>query len=318
MSSLNFNHLHYFYVVAREGSVVRAGEVLDLTQPTISGQLRKLERSLGVRLFRRAGRNLVLTEAGRLAYGYAEEMFGLAREMEAALAGRVSGGPLHLRVGLVDAMPKMMAHRLLSPALELPEGVRVTCREGKLEQLLADLATHNLDAVLSDAPAQPPLKVRVYNHLLGESTVGVFGLAELAVRWGEGFPGSLDGAPFLLPTEGTALRFTLDDWFRRADLRPRVVAELEDGALVKAFGAEGMGLFCAPSAVRREVERQYRVRCLGTLPGARERFYAITAERRLVHPAVVALSRTAREAVFNADADPEAIPSTDPPDDPER
>lgn len=298
MNNLNFNHLYYFYVVAREGSVVGAAEVLDLTQPTVSGQLRKLEDAMEVKLFQRSGRNLVLTDAGRLAYGYAEEMFGLAREMQSALQGRASGGPLHLRVGLVDAMPKMMAHRLLSPALVLPEGVTVTCREGKLDQLLADLATHNLDVVLSDSPAQPPLKVRVYNHLLGESEVSVFATPELAERWRDGFPRSLDGAPFLVPTEGTALRFTLESWFRRAGVRPRIVAELEDGALIKAFGAEGMGLFSAPSVVAQEVERQYRVESLGRLPGTRERFYAITAERRLVHPAVVALSRTARDDVF--------------------
>lgn len=302
MGSLNFNHLHYFYVVAREGSVVRAGEVLHLTQPTVSGQVSKLERALGVKLFQRAGRNLVLTEAGRLAYGYAEEMFALGREMEAALAGHSGGGPLPLRVGLVDSMPKMMAYRLLAPALSLPAGVRVSCRDGKLEGLLGDLALHKLDVVLSDTPAQPPLRLRVYNHLLGESAVSVFGTAELAERWRPGFPGSLDGAPLLLPTEGTALRFTLEDWLRRADVRPRIVAELEDGALIKAFGAEGMGLFPAPAAVGAEVERQYRVQALGTLPQARARFYAITAERRLVHPAVVALSSTARDAVFAAAA----------------
>lgn len=298
LASLNFHHLYYFYIVAREGSVARACEVLHLAQPTVSGQVKKLERSLGEALFARAGRNLVLTDVGRLVYGYAEEIFSVSREMLDALEGRGPERPLRLTVGVVDALPKLVAYRILEPALHLEDPVHLTCREGKLEALLADLAIHGLDLVLSDSPAQPMVRIRAYNHLLGECGVSVFATAGLAGRYQEGFPGSLEGAPFLLPMEGTALRPALERWFEAQGLRPRTVAEVEDAALLKAFGHAGVGLFAAPSAIEGEVREQYGVEVVGRLAEVQERFYAIAVERRLKHPAVVAISRAARTTLF--------------------
>lgn len=300
MRWFNYQHLYYFYVTAREGSVTRACEVLHLAQPTVSGQIKKLERSLGERLFAKAGRNLVLTDVGRTVYRYAEEIFALGDEMLRLLEGQVPGRPVRFTVGVVDALPKLIAHHLLEPALALEAPVHMICREGKLDRLLAELAVHGLDLVLADTPAPPQTRVRVYNHLLGECGVTVFATPELAAPYRRGFPASLDGAPFLLPADGTALRPALERWLEARRLRPRPVAEIEDGALVKAFGQAGSGLFAAPSAIEEEVCRQYRVEVVGRLPQVKERFYAISAQRRLEHPAVVAISQQARAHLFAA------------------
>lgn len=295
---LNYHHLMYFWTVAREGSIAKACRQLHLSQPTISAQIRRLEESLGEKLFLRSGRNLVLSEVGRVVFRYADEIFTLGREMTDTLAGRNTGRPVKLTVGITDAMPKLIVHRLLEPALSLPEKAFLVCREGRSQQLLVDLATHGLDLVLADTPVGPDVKVRAFNHLLGESDVTVFGSAALAERHRRGFPGSLDGAPFLLPTEGSALRRSLEQWFHSNGVRPAVVGEIQDSALMKVFGGAGLGLFAASSVIRREVQHQFGVRAVGRLEQVRERFYAITVERRLRNPAVVAISESARAILF--------------------
>ena len=291
---LNYHHLLYFYTVAREGGVARASEQLRLAQPTISGQVRALESALGERLFQRSGRRLVLTDAGRLAYRYAEEIFSLGREMRDALRGRPTGRPLRFLVGVADALPKLVARRLLRPALQRAAPLRLVCREGKPEQLLALLAVHELDLVLADAPAPPDVKVRAFHHLLGESGVTFFAPEKLAGRLRRGFPRSLDGAAAFLPAENTALRHSLDQWLESHDLRPEIAGEFEDSALMKSFAQGSTVVFPAPTAIEREVQRQFGVRVVGRVPQVKERFYAISAERRLKHPAVVAISEAAR------------------------
>jgi LysR family transcriptional activator of nhaA len=298
MSWLNYHHLLYFWTVAREGTIAKACELLHLTQPTISGQLRSLEKSLGAKLFDRLGRNLVLTETGRVVYRYANEIFSLGRELTDTLKASPTGRPLRLVVGVADVLPKMVSYRLLEPALHLPEAVQLICREDKPERLLAELSVHGLDIVLSDAPVGPSVRVRAFNHLLGECGVSVMGTAELAKPLRRGFPRSLDGAPFLLPTDNTTLRRSLDQWFDTQGIRPAVRAEFEDSALLKVFGQAGIGLFVVPMAVEDEVRKQYGVRLVGRLQEVRERFYAISVERKLKHPAVVAISRAARQKLL--------------------
>ena len=298
MEWLNYHHLLYFWTVAREGSIARACEKLFLAQPTISGQLRALEKSIGDKLFTRSGRGLALTETGRTVYRYADEIFSLGKELTDTLKGRPTGRPLRLLVGVADVLPKMVSYRLLEPALRLPEAVQVICREDKPERLLAELSIHGLDIVLADAPVGPTVKVRAFNHLLGECGVSVMGAAELAKPLRKGFPRALDGAPFLLPTENTILRRSLDQWFDTKGIRPSVRAEFEDSALLKVFGQAGIGLFVVPTAVEDEVRKQYGVRLVGRLEEVRERFYAISVERKLKHPAVVAISDAARQKLF--------------------
>ena len=298
MEWLNYHHLLYFWVVACHGSVTRAAAELRLAQPTVSTQLRTLEEVLGEKLFARTGRRLVLTDVGRLVFRYADEIFGLGRELLETVKGRPTGQPMRLTVGIADAVPKLIAYRLLRPALTVAEPVRIVCREDKPDRLFAELAVHELDLVLSDAPIGPATKVRAFNHLLGECGVTFFGTPALARTCRRGFPRSLGGAPVLLPTDNTALRRSLDDWFESEDVRPRVVSEFEDSALLMAFGQAGMGLFPAPSAIERQVRSQYGVVVVGRLDAVCERFYAISGERRLKHPAVVAISEAARQRVF--------------------
>ena len=298
MNWLNYHHLLYFWTVAREGSIARACTLLHLTQPTISGQLRSLEKALGAKLFDRVGRNLVLSETGRVVYRYANEIFSLGRELQDTLKGRPAGRPLRLVIGVADTLPKIIVHRLIEPALHLPEPVQLVCDEGKPEHLLAQLALNNLDLVLADAPVNPAIKVRAFSHLLGECGVSFFGTAKLVAAHRRGFPRSLDGAPILLPAENTALRRSLEQWFDAEGIRPLVRGEFADSALLKVFGKTGTGLFAAPTAVEEEVMRQYRVRLLGRVESIRERFYAISVERKVKHPAVVAITDAAREKLF--------------------
>ncbi len=298
MEWLNYHHLLYFWAVAREGSIAAATQVLQLTQPTISAQVRALEKSLGEKLFTRVGRNLQLTDVGQVVFRYADDIFSLGRELQDTLKGRPTGAPMQLMVGVADALPKLIAYRLLAPALRLPEPIRIICREDKPERLLTELATHALDVVLSDAPVGPLVKVRAFNHLLGECGVTIFGPPSLAPRYRRGFPRSLTGAPFLLPTDSTPLRRALEQWFEVTKIRPLVVGEFDDSALLKAFGQAGVGLFAAPSAIETEIRHQYHVRVVGRVESIQERFYAISAERKLKHPAVVAISEAARENLF--------------------
>jgi LysR family transcriptional activator of nhaA len=298
LNTLNYQHLLYFWVVAREGSIARATSVLNLTQPTISAQLKVLEQSLGASLFERRGRSRTLSETGQLVFRYADEMFRTGRELTEALSRGDSVAPARLVVGISDALPKLTTWRLLQPALAASPRLRITCRIDKTDRLVADLAVHALDVVLADTPASPILPVRTFNHLLGECGVTVFATDTLAKAHRRRFPQSLDGAPFLLPTENTALRRSLDAWFISQDVTPNVVAEVEDVAILQVFGQEGMGLFCAPTVVETQIRRHYGVRVVGRLPDVRERFYAISVERKLVHPAVVALTDAARKRLF--------------------
>jgi LysR family transcriptional activator of nhaA len=298
MAWLNYHHLLYFWTVAREGSITRACEVLHLTQPAVSAQLRTLERALGEPLFERRGRKLVLTDTGLVVQRYADEIFTLGRELQETLAGRPSGRPARLVVGIVDAMPKLVAFRLLEVVMRGPEAARLVVREGPAERLLPELATHAVDVVLSDAPLPSTVRLKAYNHLLGESGVTIFGAPALLGARRRRFPAVLDGAPFLMPTEGTTLRRSLDDWFGANGIRPTVVAEIEDSALLKVCGEAGVGMFAAPTAVEREVRRQYGVRIVHRIDAIRERFYAISAERRIRNPLVQAISSEAQRKLF--------------------
>lgn len=298
MEWLNYHHLFYFWVVAREGTITRASEELYLTQPTISAQIRALEKALGEKLFTRSGRNLVLTEVGRVVFRYADEIFSLGRELTDTLKGQPRGRPVRFVVGIADALPKLIAYQLLKPALALAEPIRVVCREDKPDRLLAELSVHALDLVLADAPIGPTVKIRAFNHLLGECGITIFAAASVAAVYRRGFPRSLNGAPFLLPTDNTMLRRSLEQWFEAEGIRPHEVGEFEDSALLKVFGQAGAGLFAAPSVIEAEVRRQYGVQILGRIESVRERFYAISVERKLKHPAVVAISEAARQKLF--------------------
>lgn len=298
MEWLNYHHLLYFWVVAREGSIARACEELYLTQPTISAQLRALERSLGEQLFTRVGRNLVLTEVGRVVFRYADEIFSLGRELTDTLKGRSRGRPVRFLVGVVDVLQKLIAYRLLEPALRLADPIHIVCREDKADRLLADLAVHELDLVLTDAPIGPTIKVRAFNHLLGECGVTIFGTAELAAAYRRDFPRSLNGAPLLLPADNAMSRRSLEQWFAAEDIHPLNAGEFEDSALLNEFGQSGAGLFPGPSAIEPEIQGRYGVQAVGRLESVRERFYAISVERKLKHPAVVAISEAARQRLF--------------------
>lgn len=298
MDWLNYHHLLYFYVVAREGSIAKACDELHLAQPTISAQLRKLEQAFGDKLFRRVGRNLVLTDAGHMVYRYAEEIFSLGQELVDTVKGRPTGRPIRLLVGVPDELSKLMVYRLLEPALLLPEQVHIAVHERTFSELLSDLASHNLDVVISDTPASAQAHIRAFNHLLGECGMSIFGAEKLTSKLGKRFPDLLEGAPLLLPAENTNLRRALEQWCDEHEVRPNVVGEFADSALLKTFGQAGHGLFPAPSAIENEVRQMYGVKVVGRIAEVRERYYAISVERRLKHPAVVAISTAAREKVF--------------------
>jgi len=298
MSSLNFKHLRYFWAVATHGSIARAAEVLHLTPQTISGQLRELEDQMKVKLFEKSGRNLVLTDSARVVFSYADEMFRLGDELQDVLEGRIPGAALTLTVGVAMVVPKLLAYRVLAPVLSMPEPVRLVCHEAPLAELLADLSVHKLDLVLADSPVSPALNIRAYNHTLGESGISFFAVQKSARKYSARFPQSLDGAPMLMPTASSALRRMLEQWFERQEVKPRVVAEFEDRALMKAFGEADAGIFTSPTAVEADVVAKYGVRVIGRSDEIRERFYAISAERRIKHPAVSAITEAARSELF--------------------
>lgn len=304
MDWLNYHHLLYFWTIAREGSIALAAKRLRLAQPTVSEQLGTLERSLGATLFERTGRGLVLTEVGTVVFKYADDIFSLGRELVDTVKGRPSGKPARLAVGIADEVPKLVAFRLIEPALRLPDPVRVVCHEDDPERLFAELAIHRLDAVISDAPLGAATKIRAYSHLLGECGVSVFGTRDLVSRYKRGFPRSLAGAPFLVPLPATALRRSLDAWFDALGIQPRIVGEVQDSALLHVFGEAGVGLFAAPSALRKEIRAQHRLGLLGAIEGMRARYYVISGERKLKHPAVVAISDAAQRVLFREEVRP--------------
>ncbi|TKB88688.1 MAG: transcriptional activator NhaR [Nitrospira sp.] len=295
MEWLNYHHLLYFWSVAKHGTVAKAGEELRLSQPTISAQLRLLEDALGEKLFRRSGRYLVLTEMGRVVFNYAEDIFSMGQDLMNTVKGRGSDKPMRLVVGIADAVPKLLASQLLKSAFKVSRATRVVCWEDKLDRLLADLAIHSLDLVIADTPAPPNIKVQAYSHLMGESSVTLFAMTKLARQYRRNFPRSLEGAPFLLPTANATLRRLLDDWFIRNDLHPQLVGEIEDSATLKAFGHEGYGIFPGSTALEKEIRRQYQVEVLGRITSIKQRFYAITVERRLKHPTVMAIVESTRK-----------------------
>jgi LysR family transcriptional activator of nhaA len=298
MDWINYHHLLYFWTAAREGGITKACRTLHLTQPTVSGQIQALEKSLKTKLFDRSGRTLVLTDAGRVVYRYADEIFALGRELQDALHDRPTGAALRFAVGVADALPKVLVHRLLAPTLRTETAVRVTCVDGSPDVLLAQLALHELDFVISDFPASPRLGLKAFNHLLGECGVTFFAADELARQYRRGFPASLSGAPMLLPLGNTALRRSLEQWFDEHDIRPLIRGEFADSALMKSFGAEGDGIFAAPTAVEDDVRRMYGVSVVGREESLRERVYGISIEKRLKHPVVLAISKAARQTVF--------------------
>lgn len=297
MVRLNYQHLERFWAVVREGGVTRASRRLNVSQPTVSAQLRRLETSLGRQLFTRSGRGLVLTDIGRVIYRYADDIFGLGSELMDVAAGR-TGRALRLRAGVAMVVPKLIAYRILAPALALAEDVQMECLEDTPERLLAELALQRIDLVLADAPIGPTGPSPPFNHLLGECGVSVMAAPALARRYRRGFPGSLEGAPFLLPRGNSALRRSMDHWFEAQGLRPKLVASFEDSALLKAFAEAGAGLFPTVTPIESETRRQFGVHLVGRLEGVRVQFYLITGERALKHPAVVAVSAEARRRLF--------------------
>lgn len=302
MEWLNYHHLLYFYVVAREGSVAKASEQLLLAQPTISGQIHALEDSIGEKLFQRSGRRLVLTDFGRSVYQYAEEIFGLGRELQDFIRGRPTGKPLRLVVGIADSLPKTLVHRLLTPAFEIPEPLHLICHEDHPENLLLQLSMHKLDVMLTDTPVTSTARIRSYHHLLGSSSVSFFAGPGLE-QYYHGFPKSLDGAPFLLPMENTGLRRAIEHWFAAQEIRPRIVGEFQDTALAKAFGQAGVGVFPAPTVIAPDVTRSFGVTDIGSASDLQFKVYAISVERKFKHPAVLAILETARHSLFGDNRD---------------
>lgn len=296
---MNYKHLYYFWWVAKAGGVARAGEQLNVTPHTISGQIGILEDDLGTPLFTKRGRNIELTDAGKLAFGYAQDIFALGSELEESLRNYEAGGrPIEFRVGVADAVPKAIAYRLIEPATRLPEAVRLVCRESKLQNLLAELAAHRLDLVVATTPIPSSVSVRAYNHPLGESGTSFFAASQLLKRLKGKFPACLNGAPMLIPTLDVAVRSRLDRWYEDNQLRPRVVGEFDDSALMKAFGQRGVGVFIGPTVIEAEIEQQYGVKPIGRTKEIIEEFFAISVERRVTHPCVVAINGTAKSRLF--------------------
>jgi len=295
MRHLNYSHLQYFNAVAREGTIAKAAESLHLTPQTISGQIKLLEEAVGAPLFERVGRGLVLTETGHAVNQYAEQIFALGGELAQWVSGRHARAFGTLNVGIVNSIPKLVAHGVLHAGLEIDPPVRLICRENALQSLLADLAVHRLDLVLSDRPIPAGFGVKAFNHLLGESAISFYGQDRLARRFEVGFPQSLDGAPVLAPLTGSAMRRHLDGWFDEIGVTPRIVAEFEDSALLKAFGEAGAGIFPAPRVIEQELRQTYHVRPIGSAGLIREAYYAISPERVLKQPAVRHITMAARE-----------------------
>lgn len=299
MNRINYQHLYYFWAVAKHGSITAACDVLHLAQPTISGQLAVFEQAVGAKLLRKEGRKLVLTDTGRAVFHYADEIFALGREMTHMLKGLGTERGMRLNIGISHAMPKLIAYRLIEPLLQGSEPAQIQCTEDKTERLLTEIGLHGIDVMLSDVPATPASGMRVFNHFLGESMVAIFAEPKLAARYRQDFPRCLNGAPFLLPTTNTALRRSLDQWFETQQISPVIQAEVEDSALLKTFGAAGAGLFFSPNAVASEIQHQYGAELLGPAEGVSERFYAITAQRRLKHPLVTLILQQAQQGLFD-------------------
>ena len=299
MEWLNYHHLLYFWVVAKRGSITLASKELRLAHPTISGQIHRLEEVLGEKLFTRKGRNLVLTDSGRIAYRYADEIFSLGQEFQDTLKGRATGQKTRLVVGVSDVLAKSIVHRILEPAFQLKDKVRIICRRDRsVDAFMGELAVHSVDVVLSDAPAGPGTPVRTFSHPLGECGTSLFASARLARTCRRGFPRSLDGMPILLPGVDSTFRRALNAWFESRSIRPEIIAELDDLALAYEMGEAGLGVFAAPDVVADELRKRYAVQLVGRAKDIRQRFYAISVERKIKNPAVAAICQVARKHIF--------------------
>lgn len=299
MEWINYHHLLYFWTVVRAGSIGRASEQLRLAPPTISAQLRSLEASFGEKLLLRSARGVQATEIGQVVYRYADDIFSLGREMLDTVRGRPTGRPLQVVIGIADVLPKEVSHALIAPALQLTEPVQITCREDNQEHLLAQLAVQELDVVLSDTPIGPPAKIRAYNHQLGECGTTFFATPELLRKYHRRFPEVLQEAPMLLPAGNTNVRRVLDQWLDSRQMTPLIVGQFEDFALLRRFGEAGAGIFAAPSVLEKQFRREGKFRVVGRAKTVRNRFFAISVERKLKHPAVVAICETARHELFS-------------------
>jgi LysR family transcriptional regulator, transcriptional activator of nhaA len=299
---INYKHLRYFWVVAKSGSIASASETLHLTPQTISGQITMLENNLGEMLFNRVGRGLELTETGRMVLSYADEIFSLGGELEQKIRNLPEGRTLVFRVGITDVVPKSIAYRLLTPAMQLDMPVRIVCREGDIASLLANLAVHRVDLVIADETIPAAVNVLGFNHPLGECGISFLAAPKIVDQLTGDFPENLMGAPLLLPGETTVVRNRLLQWMDKLHIHPRVVGEFDDSALMKAFGQAGSGIFVSPTPIAEEVERQYGVEIIGKTEQVREEFYAISVERKISHPAVTAITEMAREWLFNDSA----------------
>jgi len=295
---VNYKHLHYFWMVAKEGGIARASERLHITPQTISGQISLLETHFGADLFTKVGRNIELTETGRSVLSFANEIFSLGSELEQMMHHLPEDRPQQFRVGVVDVVPKSIAHRILLPALKMSDSIRMVCREADLDTLLAELSVHRLDLVLADRPIPPTVSTRGFSHKLGECSVSFFATEQLQNKLTGDFPNNLNGAPILLPSRGNQLRADIDQWLDKNRIHPRIVGEFDDSALMKAFGQEGAGIFLAPSAIEDEVMHQYNVKSIGQSHEVKESFYAISVERKIINPIISAVMESANNSLF--------------------
>ena len=298
MEYLNYHHLRYFWAVAKEGGLTKAAAKLHVSQPTISAQIQALEGVLGEKLFRRAGRNLALTDTGQHVLGFAEEIFLLGQDLLNTVKQRPTTRPLRLSLGVADALPKLVTCRILEPVFRLPQPVQVSCWETRVSDMLLELAAYRMDVLLADEPASSGVASNVFNHFLGESDVTFCAMPALAAKLRRGFPKSLHGAPALLPMSNSGLRRSLEKWFQARGVRPRLVGEFEDPALVNILALQGLGFMSVPSIVAKEVVRRYGFRLIGRSRECQQQFYAITAERKLTHPAVLAITSGARQQLL--------------------
>ena len=299
MEWLNYHHLYYFWTVAREGSISRATHKLHLAQPTLSAQIKSLENALDEKLFEKSGRGLVLTEIGQTVYQYAEDIFLLGKELQDTLKGRPTGKPFTLNIGIADHLHKLIAFKLIEPALKLKEEIKIVCMEDRPEKLLAELALHNLDIVITDTPIPPSIHIKAFHHLIGESDIHFFGPQALIKKLKGDFPQSLNSAPLLLPTPQSGLRRDLDRWFEENKIFPKVVGEFQDSALMKVFAQSGMGIFAGPSIISKDICTQYNVNVLGKSTAIKEKFYVISYERKIKNPAVLAICELAKSKSFS-------------------
>jgi LysR family transcriptional activator of nhaA len=296
---VNYKHLHYFWIVAKEGSIVRASERLHITPQTISGQLSLLDEYYGVALFKKSGRNIELSAAGQQVLSYADEIFSLGNELEQTMKHLPNIQPSLFRVGVVDVVPKLIAHQILLPALKMPNGTRMVCREADIDTLLADLTLHRLDLVIADRPIPPTVSTRGYSHKLGQSSICFLASKVIKNKLTGQFPDCLSGAPLLLPSSSSQLRLDIDQWLNQHHLHPRIVAEFDDSALMKAFGKEGAGIFIAPSVIKEDVMQQYDAEFIGQADVLSENFYAISVEKKIKHPIVSQVVETANTVLFS-------------------